>query len=293
VIELASDELAVALRPERGGEVASVVHRASGVDILFRTPWADAVPGTAWDSQSAWHAGYRGGWQLLCPNAGTESEAYGGRWGFHGEAAIVPWRVLERDARSARLATALFTAPLELERTVTVSGTTVRLDERVTNLSPEPLELMLVQHPAFGPPLVAPGCRIETSAARFQADAGGAAGAWPVVDGVDLSLVPPGERFVFGYLSGFAEGAARLTNDGLGLSAELRWPLERFPFAWLWQELHASSGFPWFRRAYVVAVEPASTIPQGFAAARAAGSPLVSVASGETCAAWTELSVKG
>jgi hypothetical protein len=92
---------------------------------------------------------------------------------------------------------------------------------------------MWVQHPALGPPLVAPGCRIETSAARFQADAGGS-GAWPVVDGVDLSLVPP-------------EGE---------VAVELSWPLERFP-------------------------------------ARAAGSPLVSLDGGETCEAWTELSVTG
>lgn len=56
----------------------------------------------------------------------------------------------------------------------------------------------------------------------------------------------------------------------------LRWPLEVFDKAWLWQEVHSGEGWPWFRRAYAVAIEPASTIPgQGIVNARAKGSSLL------------------
>jgi hypothetical protein len=53
---------------------------------------------------------------------------------------------------------------------------------------------------------------------------------------------------------------------------EIRWPLDLFPTAWFWQELHASPGYPWYRRAYTTALEPNTTVPaQGIVTARAKG----------------------
>lgn len=303
-IRLHTAEIAVELTPDRGADIRSVVHLPSGTSLLFARASDSAVQ--AQDSHSRWLAGYRGGWQVLCPNAGDESVVDGAIWGFHGEASVVPWQLSEQDARSVRLRVDLSTAPVSLDRTVSLTGSTLRLDERIANLSPRPIELMWVHHPAFGQPFLEPGCRIEIAGATFVADAeipgdttaAGSHGAWPLLarpDGriVDLGLLPPATqpRSVFGYLSELREGCATITNPRLGLAATLRWPLEVFPYAWVWQELYASDSFPWHRRAYVAAVEPASTIPQGFAAARAAGGRLVALASGETRDAWIELSV--
>jgi hypothetical protein len=45
-----------------------------------------------------------------------------------------------------------------------------------------------------------------------------------------------------------------------------------FDKAWLWQEVHSGTGWPWYRRAYAIAVEPASTVPgHGMSHARALG----------------------
>ena len=90
-----------------------------------------------------------------------------------------------------------------------------------------------------------------------------------------MSRVPASgdRRAVLAYLGGFRSGFFAITNPTLGIGAGLRWPLETFGNAWLWQEVVSGEGFPWFRRAYVVAVEPASTTPgQGIANARAKGS---------------------
>jgi hypothetical protein len=88
---------------------------------------------------------------------------------------------------------------------------------------------------------------------------------------------------VFGYLVDFDEGWFAITNPRLGLGVGLRWPLEVFDKAWLWQEIHASSGWPWYRRAYVVAVEPASTIPgQGLVNAHARGQSGIVIPGGTT-----------
>jgi hypothetical protein len=49
---------------------------------------------------------------------------------------------------------------------------------------------------------------------------------------------------------------------GIGLS----WPIEIFPYAFFWEEVHDSTGFPFYGRAYTVAIEPFSSIPgQGLA----------------------------
>ena len=47
-------------------------------------------------------------------------------------------------------------------------------------------------------------------------------------------------------------------------------------------EVHAGEGWPWYQRAYAVAVEPASTIPgHGMSTARAQGYPGVRFAAGQ------------
>ena len=131
-------------------------------------------------------------------------------------------------------------------------------------------------HPALGAPFLEPGCRISAPALGFHADdrapgtglAPGVLSEWPHValqggGTVDLSMIPPeGERrAVLGYLTGFSDGSYRVTNPRLGLELELRWPLELFPAAWFWQELHASQGYPWYRRLYTTALEPNSSWP--------------------------------
>jgi hypothetical protein len=78
---------------------------------------------------------------------------------------------------------------------------------------------------------------------------------------VDLVPIEGETREVFGCLTDFADGWFTLENERLGIGVQMRWQTDTFPHAWLWQELHATAGFPWYRRAYVVAVEPANTIP--------------------------------
>ena len=41
----------------------------------------------------------------------------------------------------------------------------------------------------------------------------------------------------------------------------LVWPKAVFPYAWFWQEMHASPGFPWYGEVYVMAIEPFTSMP--------------------------------
>ncbi len=120
-------------------------------------------------------------------------------------------------------------------------------------------------------------CRIETGARRFTADpettgplAAGAEFAWPkatTVDGeaLDLRALPaPGTaHLVFGWLSDFDRPWYRVTNTRTGLAVAVEWDAEHLPYAWFWEELNYSKDYPWFSRARVIAIEPASTQTSG------------------------------
>ncbi|MCL2418852.1 MAG: DUF4432 family protein [Conexibacteraceae bacterium] len=291
-IELNSSGLTVTLLPEKGCDVYELIDRASGIDLLLKTPWAPGRRTTvAADSFSGWIESYPGGWQVLLPNGGDAAIEHGVEWGFHGEAGRVQWQVDELTESGARCSTRLVTAPLMLRRVITVKDCELTVDETVENTSDSVVEVMWGHHPAFGPPFLEPGVTIATSARTFVTDErdpgtdlpAGTACDWPrvplVSGGVaDLSTLPPaGERrAVLGYLTDFLDGSYSLTNHRLGLEVEFRWPLELFPAAWFWQELRATPGFPWFRQIYTTAIEPNTSWPaHGIANLRAKGRRLL------------------
>jgi hypothetical protein len=307
-LELASDELAVTVLPGKGCDIVELIDRASGIDVMMRTPWGyGRPPTTGTTSAERWIEAYSGGWQVLLPNGGDAADEHGVEWGFHGEAGVIAWTLDTHEATAATLSTALVTAPLTLERELRVHGRTFELVERVRNEAEDPIDVMWGHHPAFGAPLIAPGATIAPRCRTFVADtrapgAGlepGARAAWPhaplAAGGtVDLSVIPPLDepRSVLGYLTDFETGEYTIANAAIGLSATVRWPIELFPHAWFWQELHGLPGFPWYRRTYTQAVEPGTTYPaHGIVKARAAGGVPLTLAAGETRTARLELSL--
>lgn len=270
-LALANEHVALELDLDRGADIVSLVDRRTGVDVMFRTPWAERAEAVArrgsllWHgtSMGAWLESYAGGWQLLCPNAGDESERAGVTHGFHGEAAVVPWTLVEAGPQSATLRVELHTSPLTIERTLSLAGPVVALDDRVHNNSSVVVELDYQQHPALGAPLLAPGAVIDTGAQTFVTDADGATQTWPCDPAVDR-LPPASEpRALLGWLTDFTEPWAAIRNEELDLGVALRWNADVMPYAWLWQELHATHGYPWYGRAYATAIEPSSTVTSG------------------------------
>jgi hypothetical protein len=150
--------------------------------------------------------------------------------------------------------------------------------ERVTNEGGEPLEYMWTHHPTFGPPFLGPACRIDTDARLVRADdrfdgpfnpvAPSTAGTWPYLparDGgqLDLSRAPDPStpRHLLAYLGNFDRGWYAVTNPELGVGFGLTWPATVLPYAWLWQEAHASTGYPWYGNTYGMALEPSTSFP--------------------------------
>lgn len=277
-LRLINRELAVTVTPAKGADITSIREVSRDVELLFQTPWRRATEqpsSLGLDSKGTWLQRYAGGWQLLCPNAGEEHSRHGVTWGYHGEASLASWRIENADDSSCSLSTELFTAPLRLERTIELRDSRLSLRERVANLSGETIEYSLVEHPAFGAPLIGPACELTCGAHTIVTDAEApgtvltaeSLSQWPWAEGtrarIDLSAFPPREepRSVFACLTDFESPFFAFSNRDLGLGVGLRWDARVFPHAWYWQELNASSGFPWYRRAYVAAVEPANQLP--------------------------------
>jgi hypothetical protein len=98
----------------------------------------------------------------------------------------------------------------------------------------------------------------------------GSTHTWPWLEQTDggrrdlRTLALPGNpRSTFGWLGDFDSAWVSIENHDLGLTALLEWDAAVLPYAWVWEELNRSPDFPWFGRARVIAIEPASTQTSG------------------------------
>jgi hypothetical protein len=291
-IELKNAAMQVVVDPDHGAEVVRLAG-ADGINVLSASDWLSPLPASASRSYGNevldWLSEYRGGWQELFPNAGPACEVMGTPLSFHGEVSRARWSwewvkpgTFARMRSPARL-------PLVLERDMRLDPdrSILTLEERVLNECPFEVPFLWGHHPAFGPPLAEAGARIDLPAGRIVADAGldapsvdlqpGAEGIWPFAAGrngqaVDLSVVPapPLQRLV--YAADLKAAWFALRNPIRRLGAAMAWDKAVFPHLWFWQEIGGSTGMPWYGRAAITALEPASAWPsQGLAAAHKAG----------------------
>lgn len=302
-VELASDVLAATVVPGKGGDIVSVRYLPADVELLWRSPWGLRQRGAIAnlpDDIGTYMDGYPGGWQTIFPNGGDPVVEHGAQWGMHGEVCATPFDFDLPGDETVVLHAVLVRSPFEITKQVRVTGDRLELTETITNQGGEPIEVMWSHHPAFGPPLLGGACRLETAARTVLVDdirdtasgdlAIGGRGTWPAVpakDGteIDLGSVPPPGAGIdrMAYLTDFDRGWVALRNPDVGLAVELDWDAELFPHAWYWLEANGQTGFPWYQRAYVMAVEPATSIPgQGIQAARAKTGSQITFEPGQT-----------
>jgi galactose mutarotase-like enzyme len=278
--------LKAVILPDKGADVYQLIYKPQGIDVLWKTPWGLKRPGpgvpSVHESSAAWMECYPGGWQEIFPNGGSPCVYKGAELNFHGEASMTTWDfelAPSADAAELKLVTRLARSPFRIERTMRVEPDRAVLNvrERITNEADEPMEYMWGHHPAFGEPFLSGDCRIDVGARTLLADDGydppfnpltpNQKYQWPRAqrDGktTDLSRVPPRSQpqALYGYFQDFDAGWYAITNTKLGFGVGMTWPLEVFPYAWFWQELSASGGYPWYRAAHTMAIEPFSSHP--------------------------------
>ena len=132
-----------------------------------------------------------------------------------------------------------------------------------------------VQHPGFGAPFIDGHTRLSCGARTVVTDATAPGNqvppdivaAYPLVatlaGPVDVSRVPgPGScKSLFVCLTDFIGAWFELRSPSAGFGLRFEWDHSLFPHAWLWHECHATPGYPWHSKAYVIGVEPANLLP--------------------------------
>ncbi|WP_405449478.1 DUF4432 family protein [Paenibacillus sp. HJGM_3] len=311
VAVLENELLAVTLLLDQGGSIVEFRYKPLDVDVMYRSPWGMRTWGswvpTSANSRGAWIDHYPGGWQVVFPSGGGASGYKGAELGTHGEADLMAWdyEVLQDRPEEVALRLTLTTQrlPFRLERELRLAqgSGALRIRESVENLSPQALPCMWGQHPALGEPFLGPDLELHLPACRISRGPGGAdqpgrfvpdsTGTWPWLPGrdgrpVDLRRLPAREERASDmlYAAELADGWAAACNGRLGLGFGLSWPLELWPYLWIWQELGGHMNAPWFGRAYALGLEPFSSLPHpeqpGLAGAVANGTALI-VAPGE------------
>jgi hypothetical protein len=303
-VTLENERLRVTVLPGKGGDVVELLHKPTDTDFVWLAPQGlrdprDHLQGAA-DDVAQFIDHYEGGWQEIFPSGGAPSEYRGARLAQHGEVSGLPWNcevVADSPEEVAvRLSVRTRRLPYRMEKVfrLRLGTAALEIEGRATNESGLRLHAMWGQHIVYGPPFLRPGARIRLPAGvtviphesainppERRVRAGGP-WTWPTVPThesgageTDLSVVPgPGAPSDIVYLTGFGdEGWYEISGD-IGMRVE--WDATVLPYLWMWQELGASTGYPWWGRAYTVGLEPFAGMPtDGLAAAVANGTALV------------------
>lgn len=298
VLSLRTAAVALEVVPGLGGTVTSLVRRADGAELLWRTPWGLrhrgglAPPGTAYATMIDT---LPGGWHTLFPNGGDSVSLHGAEWGSDGEARLT-WLDWTFDGSALTMTGRLVRSPFAITKVVTLHDHEVTLTETVVNVGGERIETMWASQLLLGGDLIGPGTTIDTTASTVRPDPRHSPDAtyfdimpWPRSHGatsvVNLRSMPgPGtDQTRAAYLSDFRTGGLTIRRPDRQLGVELTWDVAAWPHLWYLAEAGGATGFPWFGNAYYLAVTPASSWPaSGVHDARRIGDSTVWVEPGES-----------
>jgi galactose mutarotase-like enzyme len=284
-IVIENEFLRTAFRVDRGCDLTEFLYKPRDIDFLWHRPGPIRRSDSGDNSRTdiRFLDQYQGGWQELFPQAGAAAEYRGATLPFHGEAWALPWEFEIRSDDPAEGRVSFWTRttllPLCLRRDVslTAGAAILRFDETVTNESGEAIEFMWGHHPAFGAPLLDEDSIVEAPAKLIQV--GGSLQPWPIdSSGIDHSRLVPenSDHEVMKYLHELRAGWVALTHPRQKVGIGLIFDPEIFPYVWLWQEFGYTQGYPWFGSAYVLGMEPQSSLPR----ARESGGRLLRLAAG-------------
>lgn len=261
VIRLVGEQVAVAVEPERG---ASITHFGSGPaakdNLLAHYDWKTPLParlGPGYgDTTKDWLSEYRGGWQLLTPNAGDECVVSDVTHPCHGEVSRAEWVVAEVSDTSVTMWTGTHSA-LTVTRTIEVIGAGVRATTTLANETGVAVPAILTEHIAFA---AGDDAIVRAPAlSRWRTEPHGWGADEPDEGWADTRSrrrVMAGEEGVASLVAG-SEGWIEIHRPALNRAARVEWSASDLPFLWHWQQ-RGSARFPWFGRADIVGLEPSS-----------------------------------
>lgn len=269
MITVFNQSLVVTLDATLGGGICQIVFDGDALLAYYDwdTPVGSSRSRTYSDTKLDWLSEYRGGWQLLVPNAGAACLVDDVPLPFHGELSRTRVDVVDASPSgvSMRAGTRL---PFVVQRIVQVldGPARVRITTTIENVTDDARPFIWGEHPAF---LASPGDRIDLDAGPVTdaADPNGTSTIWPssTTDERGIDEVPTNRPLEsVHYLPDRPGGWAALRRAHIGVA--MIWELADFPHLWLWREI-GSAGFR-------SSAGPRSSRSSRPARRRATGSPL-------------------
>lgn len=305
-ITLQTDVLRATVDVDHGGDIL-FLGRVGGLNALFHEPWNTPQPAGKSRSYGSttldWLSRYRGGWQVMFPNAGAECVVDGLTHPVHGDVSSSPAEVREAGSNHVTVHSEARSG-LRLERRISLADERPALlvSERIENPTDRPLPYLWGHHPALA---VTSGMKIDLPAGPIRVDhafddpaadlVAGAVGHWPRVPlrggGLaSLDVIPEGviERVCF--LPDRPAGWAAVRDPDGSRGVGMAWDVAAFPHLWLWEQL-GGPRFPFHGRANLVALEPVSSWPSdGLASAMERGTA-AALGPHASASAWVTMSL--
>jgi len=307
MISLENDLVKVSVASGKGADIVEFLHKSSDTDFMWHSfqgmDAASHMPTVA-ASGGSFLDTYSGGWQELFPVYGAPANFEGAEIGIHGEACIYPWQVeiIEDSEKciSVRFTLDTLRTPFTLEKILTINlhSTKLIIDQAVTNLSTVPQEFMWAHHPAFGFPFLDNSVKLRLGGKpSIHVPAGTIShncpfdketiGEWPYLlnkdnEQIDMSCAyAKNDKIGMEYLiSNLEIGEYELFNFDKKIGIRLNWDISMFPYLWVWGMYGGHEKYPWYGRAYTMAVEPWSCSVGDYSAARKKGE-LIQIKPGE------------
>jgi hypothetical protein len=276
VLRLSTEQISVDIVPRLGGSVVSLRRLSDDLELLWQTPWglrprgSWSIPG---NSEAQMIDTYPGGWQSLFPNGGDTAIVHGVEWGYNGETRLAPFS-WEWSGTSLVMKTRLVRAPFEVTKTISVRDAEVRVEETVTNVGGEAMEVIWGSQVTFGEPLIGPETVVDSRATTVHPDPGVTDDTsyddvmpWPRSFGnlgvINLRNLPTrdSDETRLAYVTDFVQATMTVKNPNRNVAVDLEWDGDAWPHLWYSMEAGGRSGFPWFSRGYFLSLTPSSSWP--------------------------------
>ncbi len=268
-LALQGERLRLTLFPEAGGKILDLVHRRSGVNLLWqnpRVPLRRTYPGAAFDDV------WCGGWDELFPTD-TPCVIDDNTFHDHGDLwhGAWDWWVESDDGEEATVALRRHAValPCLMEKWITIQRDSpdVSFRHRLTNLGTQPVPYAWNLHVAHA---IGPDSRIRLPVDGLQAVAAQPGRfadeamplRWPLHGDVDLAAMPPEDAGLTEWLHtvGVREGWCEVVHPSRSVGLRLAFDPEVFRTTWLW------GVYGGWRGHYVLLTEPCTSPPGGLAA---------------------------
>jgi hypothetical protein len=288
VVVLENEVLRIGILADKGTDIYEFLYKPTDTDFMWRS-WLGIrdphlVQPTLSSRLGSFLDHYFGGWQELFPSGDEPCTYKGAEIGVHGEVCLMPWtyEVVRDDPEEIQIRFRVHTyrTPFCIEKTLTLKSgrPTLHVHECVTNMSQEEMDFMWGQHPALGSPFLDEQCVISVPKCRVRTDevlrtpwsriAPNQDTEWPIVKDdngveIDLSKIPPiaARRNDRVALYDMAESWYAVTNTARKIGFGMWFQKEVFPYLLYWQSFGGWEGYPFYRTAYTMALEPRSSFP--------------------------------